>query len=612
MSGPATDPVRPPATTAPMNPLAPVDLPEFDTAVSWAMCRNPRCEHFCHPYAGPAPAGGEGAVQDARYRFTPRDGRLRCKGCGQSFTLKSNGAVRALARHFLTLSLPFADCPDTACENQGRNVFEHYFERPDVRASQYRKVGLHRMACKSCGRTFHLGEPLALTRSAPARESLGAIIDGVRTTRGVADTIEATGMTSSAYYGRLRRGAARLRDYHAWRSARLLHPEVVRRAELLRVYTDTIHVPLRRHGEADRSQDLEVVLSVVEFEDSWYILAAHVGFLPRALCPDAGTLMAEMHTPAWRAAWDSVRHPYRLDLAASVAEITQGLPNIGRDGWFTTPFYTELAHFLVVRRMLARFRQVHHVMDGSVPLYTAALTAMAPDIRERRVELVLFQYDKEKRAAGHRAGGAPREEETLKARLDRAWADMEARFGQRIEAGQAEVLDETGGRRKVARLFKRAFRGAYSQAGGWAWLVFPPAGGHYRKPRVLWLTWMPGKRYADTGRELLWRSSLYPVDSAANFLRQRVRSFRRPAARAQPGRGYLHSYLEPRIVQAELWIVLLWRNFGRRVRTTTPVPPAEPMGLARSGQALPDLLHEAWTFRLDATCASRMSRWLRR
>ena len=72
-----------------------------------------------------------------------------------------------------------------------------------------------------------------------------------------------------------------------------------------------------------------------------------------------------------------------------------------------------------------------------------------------------------------------------------------------------------------------------------------------------------------------------------------------------------HSYLEPRIAQAELWIVLLWRNFGLRVRTTTPVPPAERMRLAKPGQALPDLLHEAWTFRLDTTCASRMSRWLR-
>lgn len=598
------------------HPLAPVDLREFGQAVSWAMCRNPRCENFCIHYGGPAPADDEEVVQDGRYRITPKDGRIRCKYCGQSFTLKSNLAVRALARHFLGLSLPFADCPDRDCGNHGRNVFEHFFERPDVRVSRYREVGAHRMACRSCGSTFYLGEPLALRRDAGVREALGAIIDGVRTTRGVADTIEATGMTSSAYYGRLKRAAARLRDYHAWRNARLLHRDVARRKEPVRVYTDTLYIPLRRLGDAERSQDLEVVISVVELERSWYILAAHTAFLPKALCPDDGTVMAELGTPAWRAAWDCVRHPYRVDLTASIAEIRQGLPNIGRDGWFTVPFYTELAHFLVVRKMLSRFRSVHHVMDGSPALYAAALTAMAGDVRDRRVELVLFQHEKEETAGGKAGsrplGGGPRQEETLKARLDDAWSEMEARFGRRIEADQPELLDETEGRRTVARLFKGAFRGAKSQAGGWAWLAFPPEGGHYRKPRVLWLTWMPGKGYEETGRELLWRSSLYPVDSAANFLRQRIRAFRRPAARAQPGRGYLHSYLEPRVAQTELWIALLWRNFGRRVRTTTPVPPAESMGLAKPGQALPDLLHEAWTFRLDATCASRMSRWLRR
>ena len=72
------------------HPLAPVDLPEFGHAVSWAMCRNPRCENFCIHYEGPSPEGEGDTVQDARYRI--QDGRLRCKYCGQSFSLKSNRA----------------------------------------------------------------------------------------------------------------------------------------------------------------------------------------------------------------------------------------------------------------------------------------------------------------------------------------------------------------------------------------------------------------------------------------------------------------------------------------------------------------------------------------
>ena len=596
------------------HPLAPVDLPEFGVEISWAMCRNPRCENFGIHYAGPAPTGEGDTVQDERYRITSKDGRIRCKYCGQSFTLKSNRAIRPLARHFLSLSLPFGDCPNTDCGNHGRNAFEHFFDRLDLRVSRYHQAGPHSMICRSCGRTFSLGTALGLSKNDTVRASLREIIDAVRTTRGIADTIEATRITGSAYYGRLRRCAARLRDYHAWRNARLLHRDFARKDEPIRVYTDTVHVSFRRLGDAERVQNLELVTSVVELERTWYILAAHAGFLPKELCPDEDTQTGEFHTPVWRAAWDCVRHPYRVDLSASVKDIKKGLPNIGRHGFFTVPYYTELAHFLVVRKMLSRFRSVHHVMDGSTALYSAALTAMAKDVRDRRVELVLFQHDEEGNAgetAGVPAGGSIRDEETLKARLDSAWKEMEVRLDEQIEESQPELLDDSNGRRKVARLFKSAFRGAYSNVGRWAWLTFPPDGRQYHKARVLWLTWMPGKSYEDTGRELLWRSTLYPVDSAANFLRQRVRSFQRPVARAQPGRGYLHNYLEPRIAQAELWIVLLWRNFGLRVRTTTPVPPAEGMRLAKPSQAQPDLLHEAWTFRLGATCADRMSRWLR-
>ena len=136
------------------HPFAPVCLPEFDLAVSWAMCRNPRCENFCIHYDGPAPAGEGDTVQDARYRITTSDGRIRCKYCGQSFTLKSNRAIRPLARHFLSLSLPFADCPDPDCRNHGWNAFEHFFDQPGVHLRRYRRFGPHRMACRRCGRTF--------------------------------------------------------------------------------------------------------------------------------------------------------------------------------------------------------------------------------------------------------------------------------------------------------------------------------------------------------------------------------------------------------------------------------------------------------------------------
>ena len=595
--------------------LAPVELPEFGHAVSWAMCRNPRCENFCIHYAGPDPVGEGDTVQDERYRITAKDGRIRCKYCGQSFTLKSNRAIRPLARHFLSLSLPFADCPDADCANHGWNVFEHYLEKPDVRASRYRRIGAHRMACRACGQRFYLGEALWVSPTGTVRKSMRNIIEAVLTTRAVADSIEATRISASAYYGRLNRCARRLRDYLAWRQARLLHRDFARADHPIRVYTDTLHVSMRRLGEPERMQDLEIILSVVKLDRSWYILAAHAGYVPEAACPDDDEpFIDEMGTPAWRTAWDFLQHPYQVNLSASVEKARQELPNIGRKGLFTSSYYTELAHFLVVRKMLARFRSVHHVMDGSPALYSAALTALAKDVRDRRVEVVLFQHDKkgDAKAGAGSLGGGNWKEESLKQHLDTAWQEMHGRLEQQLRANPTELFDDPSGPQATARTFKSAFRGGYSRTGGWAWLAYPPSGRQYRNPRVLWLTWMPGKTYEDTGRELLWQANLYPVDSAANFLRQRVRSLQRPSTRAQTGRGYLRAYLEPHIVEAELWIVQLWRNFGLRVRTTTPVPPAEGLGLAKPGQAMPDLPHEAWTFRLGTACASRISRWSRR
>ncbi len=96
--------------------LAPVELPEFGQPVSWLMCRNGMCAHFGRLYGGPDPRLGDGAVHDGRYRVDLRSCRLHCKFCAQSFGFKSNLCVRPVARHFLSLRLPFADCPDcTIC-----------------------------------------------------------------------------------------------------------------------------------------------------------------------------------------------------------------------------------------------------------------------------------------------------------------------------------------------------------------------------------------------------------------------------------------------------------------------------------------------------------------
>ena len=85
---------------------------------------------------------------------------------------------------------------------------------------------------------------------------------------------------------------------------------------------------------------------------------------------------------------------YNMKTSSTVDDHIEDTPDIGKRGYFSISPYTELVHFLVVRKILSRFRKVYYVMDGSKTLYSAALTALVPDIREERAEIVLFQHDK--------------------------------------------------------------------------------------------------------------------------------------------------------------------------------------------------------------------------
>ena len=107
-------------------------LPEFGLAVGWAMCRNAMCENFGVSFVGEIPRGRT-PVSDDRHHIRVKSGALgaqvgeiQCRYCGLSARLHSNRAIRPIARYFLSLRLPFADCPNTACKNHGVNIYEHW------------------------------------------------------------------------------------------------------------------------------------------------------------------------------------------------------------------------------------------------------------------------------------------------------------------------------------------------------------------------------------------------------------------------------------------------------------------------------------------------------
>ena len=481
------------AADRPDNPLDPVRLPEFAATISWCMCRNPACANFGIPYTGPSPPRGQPGATDEHGRLDLSKGRFRCKACDMSFELKSNLAVRAIARHFLDLSLPYADCSNPQCVNHGRNVFECYTSAgtgpPPGPAEQrltgkrrrpYRKMGEHRVYCRECGtdgrrkapHAFMLGTSLSAKGRLAAQKHVLEMLRGIDEQRSITGTINRMQMGVGSYYTRLHRISHRLRDYSAWRNASMLRPDFWPRDGVARVYVDDFIVSLQRLGDGPRFQSLAITVSVLGLDDTYYVLAAHPHFLPKDLCPEPDELVAErrLRLPSWACRWDSLWHEFQRGTYSGDTPP----PYVGLGGRFIHEHYAHLAHFLVIRKMLARCPHVHLYMDGSKPLVASALTAFAADIRGGKAEIVSFQH-KGKRQNQQDVGGAgptPRSD----AGMARAWKAWESRVKKRIQA--PDELDLSQGQppdpKVLARAWKRSMTGAFSEPGSWAWLEWPP------------------------------------------------------------------------------------------------------------------------------------------
>ena len=393
------------------NPYLPVHLPEFDLSVGWAMCRNAMCRNFGIQYAGPA-HGEDTWLSDGRYEINPRTGKFRCGYCGNSFDLNSNRAIRKLARYFLSLSVPFATCPQSGCPHFGRNVFEHHSDDRSDRGRPYRRYQDDRMLCRAHSDkrvTFSLGEPWHLDRG-PKRETpadrnkrrrgtmkkLRQKIKGAMYYRSVSMIVEDFEGDADTYYTQVRRAGRRLRDYQSWRNGRLLHPDFPRGEAPLRVYTDTLTASVARHGQStSRFTPLQVPVSVIDMPEygTYYILAAHLGLLPEELCQDNFAQLAnEVAGPAHTSPWACVWHPpTAIDPSIDTKKLMESLPDVGRGGWFARSPYIEMAHFLTVRKMLSGFPKVHYYMDANRQQSAAALTVFADDIRAGRCEIALYQ-----------------------------------------------------------------------------------------------------------------------------------------------------------------------------------------------------------------------------
>ena len=635
--------------------IEPVFLPEFGVAVSWAMCRNPMCTNFGIQFDGEIPEGRKQTSDDHYYvrvvaaaRGRPV-GAIQCRTCGQSSQLASNRAIRPIARYFLSLSLPFADCPNTQCQNHGVNLFEHWREGREN--GPYRRLNEHQARCRACRRAFSFGAPLSVMtkpRDLPGKTRTGAeqlaaerqkirqirsvwrrVLEGVRAKRTVSDTLEIMeDLPFGNYYTHLRNLGARLQDYHAWRNAGLLRADIPNRNKPIGLYTDVLEGSLKADRIDRRFAPLSIIVTTVIVKRTIFVLAAHPCFLPARLCPDDKTLRVDHGRLDFETEWGSLAHTSTSDPTLSTDKSIEAVPDVGRGGFFIRSPYAELAHFLVVQKMVGRFPTANCFMDGAKQLSAAALVAWRDrilagkpgadrpaDRRRRRLpkaEIVLFQHHKDQpRKGGKKPPLSSPSSKTPKKALQKAWDAAEARFAdEEIPKDLLKHAATHNNPRVRAQIYRRAFKGAYSKKGQWAWLRYPPESDAYRDPRTLWLTRMPGKSFDRHGKSVLKKSTLQPVDSIFDSARSRTGSLRRPSL-AAVGRSYRESNALPSVVLPELAVYLLLRNYTLRRKTDQKIIPAQTMGLVAPKAARLDPLETAWSFRLGTTHARKIREWLK-
>ena len=135
-------------------------------------------------------------------------GRVRatCGICNQSFYVLANRSIRAIARYFLSQSLPFSDCPRSSCSNHGNNIYEH--------RDEYGKGSdEHSASCKRCKQKFSLGESFALTITKTLNKRLRDVYTGIFLASNISRRIDYAGIASGSYYTHAHKIGARIQPH---------------------------------------------------------------------------------------------------------------------------------------------------------------------------------------------------------------------------------------------------------------------------------------------------------------------------------------------------------------------------------------------------------------
>ena len=615
------------------------------------------CENFGVLYGSDAGPGGDLHYEIGFDKKRKRIIGLVCRYCGAEIKLHAARSIRPIARHFLAESLPFTHCEEEDCENHGRNAFECWQYRPrpyHVNGDLLRCNGRRKSDGRRCRESVDLGTPPIKGKDDPDRQCVFAKI--LLLIRLGLSMTHANGVdvTSDDFQRYVRRFGSLYRDYHAYRNSFLLKPGWCGQEDKTAVVlTDVLQVSLKRFGIGpERTQRLNVIVSVLRLENTWFVLAAHPYYLPKDKAPGLLEIQrdiqplsralhrrwAGLHTILDKGRLVRTEPGRKLKEKAETAEdgtrgdgdaedkgeegkakkkeprrrgFVPGRADAGHYGYMVRSPFAEVAHFLVVQRMLSRFKRVFFYTDAAKDLTSSVLVATRDGVRSGRVQVAVMQHQKIGRRERDRVRerGLPREE-ALPTVFDRMEDRFKALVEERLKERPAPLLASEE-RRIRATVWRNASDGAHSTAGAFAWLKgYPRDTRQYKNCHTLWLTRGPDEKLED-GQELLLGVTLQSVDSACRTLRKRINTFKRPD-KAAKGVTYSSSSYRVENAVGELRTHLLMRNYARRSgkKWSETRISAVVLGATGGDTDAVDMQALLWDFRLNVRHAQEVSEWM--
>ena len=601
-------------------------------------CRNPMCPDF-----GSAP--DMDAYAD-RYTIVSADflgdaRHYKCKTCGGSWRLMSNRSLREAFVWFKSQSIPFAACPRESCEYFGINAFEYpKCYRPDTGRE------LHKLRCRKCRSSVTLGEALNMEEEkgeeAVMDRRLATVFKHVRVGLGMRNSmvlLEDPDVHFNLYLSMLSCLGRQIRDYHSYCNAGLMAPGYLKRLRRLFMNAndgkepgpadspfngiatlrfDTMKVSLRTPTAAYRHRHhlLPVAMTVMRIHEPtrWFVLAAH---------PYAVFQQRHMPVRDWRRnvfedrddvdlpfeqrRFDHLYHAYTAhkevgnnrEEGESQGKTRGKGPKgrvreasyLGAKGYLMRPDYASVAHFMVVRQMTRRFRQVTFCMDGDPGAYRSAAAVFAGDMRKppgplawgaprvedptsacgdsphsRRVEIAVLQMERVKKKNWNDKDLFPTPN------MDKRWNEEKTRIATAWESRIKEEMEAAGLDRWQANprdidkakavLFRGTMRGGLGKDGGWSRFQFVPRAN--LRAMLLWLSQGP-RDWPPEGdvNSFLRFASLQSVDSAIQVMRRRAPAAQRPRFRADSNATYIEASENLRAAMCGIWLAWFNMNYHR-------------------------------------------------